>query len=235
MIRIPDEFLSKTDELYNFTINHKKKLINSSKNSSWYKPYIHPSLNNFFNSTDLNNPRISVGFYNDKKDVGAGRMDAINNILTINLDGFQEDKDIFNSLIQHELTHAMDPLVRHNKLFEAYYIKKGSEPDINLNKYYKSQYEYNAFLTPLVIKLKNNNIDAKFIIDFFNSIKNTDDTIENYYHNTSNQIRIYLSFGNKDVNTGYWNFLTEYFNIIKLWSERPTLYKDAMKKIFKNV
>lgn len=233
IIQIPNEILSKIDGLYEYIRKNNQRLMTSA-GSSYNSPYLDPNLKNFFMFSDLNNAplNISVGIYNDEKDAGAGRMDTANDVLLINLPFFITNKADFKSMIEHELVHAKDPLVRTNNLWGAYYAKSGAEPDLNMSKYLKSQHEYNAFLTTLITTLKSGNIDAKWIINYFNYVKNYNGTVSDLYYDTPDDTKKYLSFNNSDDNAGYWSFLANYFDAIKSWGTKPTLYNDMAKKIY---
>ena len=194
--------------------------------------------------------------YNDPEDVGAGRMDTINDILLINLYYFNpEDLEDFEDLIEHELVHAMDPKVRDQKLFGTMYVKKGAEPsgtkfnisksggkseyDRNLEKYLKSPWEFDAFTAPLINTLKFNldkfsqdDTYKKLLIQLLSDIKTQ--SIDQIVNNTKYE-KLPWFFSKKEWDPKNWETIFKVYvrelTKMKAWATKPTLYQRFTKRL----
>jgi mutator protein MutT len=233
-IRIPQEMLRKANHLYNYLFKNKDFFEKQSNNRPFSNPYIPSTLKDFFSLNDLkNNPiSVSVGLYGDENDGGIGRMDTKSDTLLINYTAFSEDKEEFLDTIEHELVHAMDPLVRDKKIYNTYFRKKDNEYDTNPDNFHKSQHEYNAYLTTLITRLKKGKISPKFAVQFLNYMKNFNGSDEDLFSETPEEVKNYLSFGDKNPNYGYFSFIVDYLDVLKSWGTKETLFNDAMKKIY---
>jgi hypothetical protein len=209
---------------------------------------------NYFKIKDENGEPnyISVGIYNDDKDVGAARMDVNNNNLLINVhswDGMSLEN--FEDIITHELVHSMDKLLKNSEVFNDYYSKKGAEPtgnkfnlskvknskseySKNYEKYRKSQHEYNAELTPLINKIKkivkNDEYKIKLMFWLIENAKNYNNETD-LYHDTKD----YFTDGSGRMfnsQDDYWKFIYNMFAVIKPWTTKPTLYKKFINDLY---
>lgn len=253
IIKVPEDVISKAYDLYKSLHDDWEVMFNKTEGRSYDNPYIDSKLKGYFKLKDLkgNDLTVDVGFYNDENDAGAGRMDTRNDVLLINLP-FIENYNNFKNIIEHELIHAMDPLVRDVKIFNKYYLKKGAEPSgsrfnlskrvgsksefqANLDKYFKSQHEFNAFLGPIVTELKKTNVTGDAIVKIFNEIKNSSN-IEDVYHKTPDEIRAMFSSSKDEdeINQAYWAFLNyvNLYNLVKAVGSKPTLYKKLINKVY---
>lgn len=252
-IEIPQSEINKAGILLDLI---KSNLDKYRKNTiPYYSPMV--DFKNYFKiiGRDGKPNYVSIGIYNDSNDVGAARMDVSNNTLLINVTEWGEENDIpvdyFEDIITHELVHSMDPLLKNDERFMNYYNKKGAEPvgsqinlsklpnskseyDRNYNKYAKSQHEYNAELTPLINKLKRivrgDKTKMKWLFWMISNIKKFNDVedlylrTEQYFENGDNPL-----FKTTD---DYWYYLSDMFNVIKPWTDRPTLYKKLLNDLY---
>ena len=253
IIKVPEEVMTKADNLYRALYNDWDLMLKKTDGTTYDNPYMDSRLRGYFKLKDLkgNDLIVDVGLYNDVNDAGAGRMNTVDDILLINLP-FITNQSEFENLIEHELIHAMDPLVRDEKVFGKYYLKKGAEPsgsrinlskkvgsksefDSNMDKYFKSQHEFNAFLGPIVTELKKTGVDGNAIVKIFNEIKKSSN-IEDVYHKTPNDIRVMFtkSKDNDEINQAYWDFLNYEFlyDFVKAVATKPTLYKKLINKVY---
>jgi len=203
IVKVPQEVLSKSKDAYDYIFKNLETLKTKSEGKNWDNPYIDSKFKDYFQLKDLKGQdlKVTIGFYNNPKDAGAGRMDTREDILLINLP-FLTDVEDFETLIEHELVHAMDPKVRDVHVYDK--IKsKGAEPvgsrlplsktdstdksefERNYEKYTKSPWEFDAFTAPLVntvkvnfAKIKSNPEKAKqykiLIINLLSDLKTTD-------------------------------------------------------------
>jgi hypothetical protein len=183
IVKVPQTVLAKSKEAFNYIKNNLERFKDQAP-KSYRNPDIDAKFRDYFKFKDLKNQdlSISIGFYNDPKDVGAGRMDNNTGVLLVNLAYFDpEDLEYFKELIEHELVHAMDPKIKDMGIYAAKIdpetgrerggiAKKGAEPSgsrlnlsksggkseytKNLEKYLKSPWEFDAFTAPLVNTIK---------------------------------------------------------------------------------
>ena len=258
IVRVPQEILSKAKDAFNYTKQYLDSLKTKSP-KSYRQSYIDPKFKDYFKFKDLKNEDliVSIGFYNDSEDAGAGRMDTVNDVLLINLAYFNpEDLESFEDLIEHELVHAMDPKVRDQKLFGAMYVKKGAEPsgnkfvlskttgarseyEKNMDKYLKSPWEFDAFTAPLINTLKFNlnkfpqdNTYRNLLIQLLSDIKTK--SIDQIVNDTKyEKLPWFFSkkeWDSKNFNTIYNTYVYE-LNKIKTWATKPTLYQRFTKRL----
>ena len=249
-IKIPQSEIDKAGVLLDLINSNIEKYKNNK--TTLYDASI--DFKNYFKIIDENGEPnyVSVGIYNDDKDVGAARMDVNNNNLLINVhswDGMNLEN--FEDIITHELVHSMDKLLKNNDLFSAYYSKKGAEPtgnkfnlskvpnskseySKNYEKYRKSQHEYNAELTPLINKIKkivkNDEYKTKLAFWIIENIRYYKDS-ESLYYATQEHFR---DGGNRMFNSqdDYWKFVYNIFNVVKPWTTKPTLYKKFINDLY---
>jgi hypothetical protein len=264
IVKVPQEILSKGKEAFNYI---KSNLENLKKKSpkDYEKPYIDSKFKDYFKFKDLKNQDliISIGFYNDSEDAGAGRMDTINDILLINLAYFNpENLEFFEEIIEHELVHAMDPKVKDQKLFGVMYAKKGAEPsgsrfgrsldksnpggaiksefDKNYEKYLKSPWEFDAFTAPLINKLSANIKKSPgyrdILLKLLSGIKTQD---INSLIDKDEYEKMPWFFSKKEwTPENFSSIYQEYLQVlnkIKVWSTKPTLYKRFLSKLGKEL
>jgi len=253
IIKVPDKVLAKADDLYRALYDDWDLMLEKTEGRSHDNPYMDSRLRGYFKLKDLKGDdlTVDVGLYNDENDAGAGRMDTIDDILLVNLPFITNDSD-FKNLIEHELIHAMDPLVRDEKVFGKYYLKKGAEPSgsqfnlskrvgsksefgRNMDKYFKSQHEFNAFLGPIVTELKKMDVTGNAIVNIFNEIKKSSD-LEDVYHETPDNIRAMFTKSKEkdDIDQAYWDFLNYdvLYDFVKAVASKPTLYKKLINKVY---
>ena len=260
IVKVSQAVLAKSKEAFNYIKNNLERFkIKSPK--SYDNPYIDPKFKDYFKFKDLKNEDliVSIGFYNDPKDVGAGRMDTSNNILLLNLTYFNpENFPEFLEILEHELVHAMDPKVRDQRLFGVMYAKKGAEPggsrlnisksggksefETNLDKYYKSPWEFDAFTAPLINNIKfnlqkiqdpNSKQEYKKLINNLLSDIKTKSIDQIFNDPKYEKLPWFFSKQKWDVKNS--NIVVNTFNNelskIKSWSSEPKLYQRFTKRL----
>jgi len=260
IVKVSQAVLAKSKEAFNYIKNNLERFkIKSPK--SYDNPYIDPKFKDYFKFKDLKNEDliVSIGFYNDPKDVGAGRMDTSNNILLLNLTYFNpENFPEFLEILEHELVHAMDPKVRDQRLFGVMYAKKGAEPggsrlnisksggksefETNLDKYYKSPWEFDAFTAPLINNIKfnlqkiqdpNSKQEYKKLINNLLSDIKTKSIDQIFNDPKYEKLPWFFSKQKWDVKNS--NIVVNTFNNeldkIKRWSSEPKLYQRFTKRL----
>jgi hypothetical protein len=245
IIKVPQEVLSKSKEAFDYINSNLNNLKSKSKGKNYKNPYIDSKFKNFFKLKDLKNQdlNVTIGFYNDPEDLGAGRMDTEKDILLINLPFFVgEDYDDFEDTVEHELVHAMDPKVRDIQLFGKLYSKKGVEPinDKTMEKYLKSPWEFDAFTAPLINKIVNNIKKSPsykdVLIKLLSDIKSKDiDTILS----SPEYDQMPYFFTKKEWKVENWDYILNEFKNelykIKAWASKPTLYKRFTSRLGKEL
>lgn len=261
IVKVPKEILDRAWDAFNYIKKNIEELKQASSGSYTY-PHIPPKFKNYFKFKDLKNQdlNISIGFYDDPKDVGAGRMDTYDDVLLVNLAYFDSDDfEGFEEIIEHELVHAMDPKVRDHKLFGTLYAKKGAEPEgskfnlsksggksdyeKSLEKYYKSPWEFDAFTAPLINTIKfnldrveNSNTYKKLIFQLLSDIKNK--SIDQILNDEKYNILPWF-FSKKDMDPKNGSIVATIYknelNKIKAWSTKPTLYQRFIKRIAQEI
>lgn len=242
VIQVPEEILSKLEGIYDYIEKNKEKL-NNSVPKEWSNPFIPSEYNKYLKFNDLSGKpiEVSVGLYNDPNDAGAGRMDTRKDIMLVNLAYFG-DKEDFLDLGEHELVHAMDPKVRDAKLYGKMYAQKGASPDKNADKYLKSPWEFDAFTTPLVNKLKSNldkNKESKAknlqnLLQMFSELRTK--SIQDVSNDEKYTPLAYF-FSKRDWNdekqwTSIFKDFLEELHKIKTWITKPTLYKKFLQRLY---
>jgi hypothetical protein len=261
IVRVPQEILNKSKEIFNYIKSHLEDLKTKSP-KDYNQPYIDSKFKDYFKFKDLKNQDlvISIGFYNDPKDAGAGRMDNTDGILLINLSLFDPNNlEDFEELIEHELVHAMDPKIKDMSIYKGI-AHKGTEPagsnfarslnksalgniksefEKNYEKYLKSPWEFDAFSAPLINTLKfninkfpNNPIYRNLLIQLLSDIKTK--SIEQIVNDDKYE-KLPWFFSKKEWNTKNWNdvfkaYQSELYKM-KTWSTKPTLYQRFTKKL----
>lgn len=257
IIKVPEEVLDLAEKQYDYIVSNIDFFKSKSSNNI-NTPYIPSKLNKIFKLKDLKNNdiEISIGFYNDPEDVGAGRMNTDKGILLINLASFPEKEEYMN-IIEHELVHAMDHKVRNKELYSREYAKKGAEPvgsrfqlsksnptaptefTKNFTKYVKSPWEFDAFSTPLIKKLKKSYDkvpDKKEFKDsmgkLFSAIKTQ--SPKDIAEDDSELIDTAWYFSPDKWDSAKWEEVKHIFKYelskIKYWSSKPTLYKKFLQR-----
>ena len=253
IIKVPDEVVAKADDLYRALYDDWDLMVKKTGGTTHDNPYMDSRLRGYFKLKDLkgNDLIVDVGLYNDDSDAGAGRMNTRDDILLVNLPFIRSHSD-FKNLIEHELIHAMDPLVRDEKVFGKYYLKKGAEPSgsqfnlskrvgsksefgRNMDKYFKSQHEFYAFLGPVVTELKKTDVDGNAIVKIFNEIKKSSN-LEDVYRGTPDNIRAMFTKSKEEdeIDQAYWDFLNYdvLYDFVKAVGSKPTLYKKLINKVY---
>jgi hypothetical protein len=262
IVKVPQEILSKSKDAFNYIKQHLEDLKTKSPKDH-NNPYIDPKFKDYFKFKDLKNQdlTISIGFYNNSKDAGAGRMDTVNDILLVNL-AFFDPKDLegFEDIIEHELVHAMDPKVRDQKLFGVMYAKKGAEPGgskfsrsidkstpgnikseytTSFEKYLKSPWEFDAFTAPLINTVKfnldkfpNDNTYRNLLIQLLSDIKTK--SIEQIINDDKYE-KLPWFFSKKEWDSKNWDAINNIYQFelskMKAWSTKPTLYQRFTKRL----
>ena len=260
IVKVPQAVLAKSKEAFNY-INQNLERFKTKSSKEWDNPYIDPKFKDYFKFKDLKNQDliISIGFYNDSNDVGAGRMDTTNDILLINLAYFNfENFPEFLGILEHELIHAMDPKVRDQRLFGVMYAKKGAEPDgsklnlsksggksefeTNLDKYYKSPWEFDAFTAPLINnikfslqKIQDPNSKQEYIKLINNLLSDIKTKSIDQILNDAKYEKLPWFFSkhkwdakNSDIVVNTYNFELDK---MKRWSSEPKLYQRFTKRL----
>ena len=256
IVKVPQEMLSKSKDIFNYTKQHLENLKTKSP-KSFNSPYIDPKFKDYFKFKDLKNQdlTISIGFYNDPEDAGAGRMNNADDILLINLAFFNSDDfEDFEDLIEHELVHAMDPKVRDMHVYQGI-AKKRAEPvgskfvlsksggksefETNLEKYLKSPWEFDAFTAPLINKIKfnldkfpNDPTYKNLLIQLLSDIKTK--SVEQI-SNDAKYEQIPWFFSKKEWDAKNWASISNTYmselEKMKAWSTKPTLYQRFTKRL----
>jgi hypothetical protein len=252
-IEPPKREIDKSGVLLDLIISN---IDNYKKNETkYYNALI--DFKNYFKILDENGKPnyVSVGIYNDSDDRGAARMDTVNNNLLINVSKWDDENGMdltyFEDLITHELVHSMDKLVQDKNLYDAYFEKKGSEItgstfnlskvpnskseyEKNYEKYRNSQHEYNAELTPLITQIKkivkNDEYKTKLIFWVIEHVKNYSKASDLFYETKEH----FGDGSNRMFNSeeSYWRFIYNLFNVVKPWTNRPTLYKKFINDLY---
>jgi len=258
IVRVPQEILNKSKKAFNY-IKSRLEDLKTKSPKDYNQPYIDSKFKDYFKFKDLKNQDlvISIGFYNDPKDVGTGRIDTINDILLINLAYFKPNNLAdFEDLIEHELVHAMDPKIRDQRLFGIMYAKKGVDPDgskLNLSKsggkseynknyekFLKTPWEFDAFTAPLINKLATNIKKSPeyrdILLKLLSDIKTQD---INSLIDKDEYKQMPWFFSKKEWTSKNWlsieqEYLTELYKI-KTWSTKPTLYKRFLSRLGKEL
>jgi hypothetical protein len=257
IVKVPDEILSKLGGVYDYIKDNLENLKDKASKSS-DNPFTPSNFNKFFKLKDLSGKdlEVSIGFYNDEKDFGAGRMDTVKDIMLVNLAHFG-NKEFFLELGEHELVHAMDPKVRDQKLFGREFLKKGvdvykgskfnlskSNPNQNseyqnsVDKFAKAPWEFDAYTAPLLNKLKRNkeklNNDPKFRKQLSNLFSQIKEKPVKEILQDQDLLDLAWYFSDKEWKSENWQeILSDYkneLNKIKAWSTRPTLYKKFLQR-----
>jgi uncharacterized protein YdhG (YjbR/CyaY superfamily) len=261
IVKVPQEVLSKSKEIYNYISKNLEKLKSESNGLDYNHPYIDPKFKNYLKLKDLKNQDllITIGFYNDPKDAGAARMDTQADVFLINL-AYPIEYEDFKETIEHELVHAVDPKLRNNNVYQRI-AKKGAEPSgnkfarsidksnlgaiksefiKNYEKYIKSPWEFDAFTASLVNKVATN---IKKHPNYRNLLNNLLSDIK------SKDIKSILAdkkyeqmpwfFSNAEwISENYPKIEQEYESELmkmKMWSTKPTLYKRFVKRLGVNL
>jgi hypothetical protein len=250
IVKVPQAALAKSKEAFNY-IKSNLERFKAQSPKDYDQPYIDSKFKDYFKLKDLKNEDllVSIGFYNDPENVGAGAMDTINDNLLINLAYFNpEDFPFFIDLIEHELVHAMDPKVRDKKIFNAINIKKGnfnastSKSEFESDKYYKLSYEFDSFTSTLVNTIKFNlqklpdpnqkSEYIKLIKDLLSDIKTK--SIEQIMSD-SKYTQLAWFFSKQKWDAGNWDAVWKAYsndlNKIKAWVSKPTLYQRFTKRL----
>ncbi len=240
IVKVPQKVLSKIKDVYDYISKNLENLKSKSEGKNWDNPYIDSKFKDYFQLKDLKGQdlKVTIGFYNNSKDAGAGRMDTTKDILLINLPFFT-DVEEFEDLIEHELVHAMDPKVRDVKIFGKMYAKKGAEPG-EFEKYAKSPWEFDAFTAPLVNKLV---LNLKKVPNFKNTLIQLLSDIRsrsiNDIVNDEKYGQLSYLFSKKEwTEENYPKIFEEYmFELqkMKTWATKPTLYKRFTSRLGKEL
>ena len=263
IVKVPQEILNKSKEAFNYIKSNLEDLRKKSP-KNYDQPYIDSKFKDYFKFRDLKNQDliVSIGFYNDPEDVGAGRMDTYRDILLINLAYFNiDDLEEFEDTIEHELVHAIDPKVRDKKLFGVLYARKGAEPsgskfnrsldksnpgtvksefEKNYEKYLKSPWEFDSFTAPLVNKLSTNIKRSPeyrdVLLKLLSDVKTQD---INSLIDKDEYEKMPWFFSKKEwTSENYPSIKQEYLSElykIKTWSTKPTLYKRFLSRLGKEL
>ena len=259
-IKIPDSELKKVDVLFEFIIKNFSRLGSqvTQKNSSENNPIVFNTFKNYFKliGYDKKPVNINVGFYYEPMNNVAGRMDSVTNTLLIPVSNTPpKSLNDFKETIEHELIHSIDPKTSNQDLFHREFRKKGAAPnpedesfEKDLNKYLKSPWEFDAFTTPLINRIKKN-------LNKFKSKKAYLDLLNKYLYDLktkdpqdivseSNYNWIPFIFTNEDwdvdnIDDVDMDEVMEDYNIesskLKAWSTKPTLYKRFTQRLYKNI
>lgn len=260
IVKVPQAVLAKSKEAFNY-IKQNLERFKTQAPKDYNRPNIYPKFKDYYKFKDLKNEDliVSIGFYNDPKDVGAGRMDTSNDILLLNLAYFNpENFPDFLEILEHELVHAMDPKVRDQRLFGIMYAKKGAEPggsrlnlsksggksefETNLDKYYRSPWEFDAFTAPLINSVKFNlqkiqdpnskQEYKKLINNLLSDIKTK--SIEQIINDAKyKKLPWFFSKYKWDVKNSdiVVNTFNNELDKIKRWSSEPKLYQRFTKRL----
>ena len=253
-IEIPKSELNKAGVLLDLIKTNIKKY--QKNNLPLTDAYV--DFKNFFKflNEDGEYDYVSVGIYNDDSDVGDARMDIVNNVLLINVKNWKNLDNItleyFENIITHELVHSRDKLLKKTDTYNRYYDKKGAEPaglkfnisknnpnapseyKKNYEKYRKSQYEYNADLTPLINNVRKivgrNDFKRKVVFWVISNI-NDFSNVEDLYSATKEYFDVEYKNMFK-TEEDYWYFLSNLYDVIKPWTTKPTLYKKFINDLY---
>ena len=271
IVKVPQTILATSKEAFNYIKQNLERFKNQAP-KDYFNPDIDPKFKDYFKLKDLKNQdlSISIGFYNDPKDAGAGRMDTSNDILLLNLAFFDpEDLPYFIELIEHELVHAMDPKIKDMGIYapkidpitgkeRGGIAKKGAEVggsklrvsktggkteyERNLEKYFKSPWEFDAFTAPLVNTIKfnlqkirdsNQKQDYKSLINNLLSDIKTKSVEQIFSDPKYETLPWFFSKQKWDAKNGEAAkkaFYSELYKM-KVWANKPTLYQRFTKRL----
>lgn len=240
IVKVPQEVLSKSKELYDYITKIKDKVVKKGT-VDYNNPYIDSKLKNYFQLKDLRGAdlNVTVGLYNDVNDAGAARMDTVRDVFNVNL-AFLDDYsyEYFEEVVEHELVHAMDPKARDIKIVSRL-AHKDAEPD-QFEKYVKSPAEFDAFTAPLVNKIKtsvNKTGDQKqtyrnLLLRMFSDLKTQDaDEILQKDEYAPLAWLFTKAEWTEDNWSQAWISYRSDLDKIKAWTTKPTLYKQFLKRL----
>ena len=242
IVQVPEEILSKLEDVYNYANKHKDRLTQGAP-EDYNDPFIPSKYNKYLKFQDLKGEpiEVSIGFYSNPEDAGAGRMDTVTDTMLVNM-AFFGDKENFLDLGEHELVHAMDPKVRDVKVFGKMYPKKGAEPDKDVEKYMRSPWEFDAFTAPLINKLKFTLSKYKEgkteylqkLLQMFSELRTK--SVEDV-SNDEKYMPLAYFFSKRDWNDdAQWDNIFNDFanglNKVKHWIGEPTLYKKFLQRLY---
>ena len=243
VVHVPEAILHKLEDVYNYVEKYEEKLKQTAP-EDYNDPFIPSKYNKYLKFKDLKGEpiEVSIGFYNNPDDAGAGRMDTYNDVMLVNLAYFEKDKDAFLELGEHELVHAMDPKVRDKELYGKMYPKKGAEPDEDIEKYMRSPWEFDAFTAPLVNKLKftlgkykeGKTKYLQEILQMFSELrtKSVEDVSNDEKYKS---LAYFFSKRNWDDDAQWNNIFRDFTNElekVKHWIGEPTLYKKFLQRLY---
>jgi hypothetical protein len=260
IVKVPQAVLAKSKEAFNYIKQYLEHFKTQAPKDT-INPDIYPKFKNYFKLKNLKNQdiNVSIGFYNNDKDAGAGRMDTVNNVLLINLAYLDpEDFPGFLEIIEHELVHAIDPKVRDQKLLSKMYATKGAEPagskinlsksggksefQNNIEKYYKSPWEFDAFTSTLVNNIKFNfqkvqdTNSKKAYRDLLNNLLSDIKTksIEQIIDDEKYE-KLPWFFSKQKWEAKNWNIIIRNYknelDKMKTWASEPKLYQRFTKRL----
>jgi hypothetical protein len=260
-IKIPEEVLQRSDELFDFITSNMDDIVSQIYHDEldvmgmpitvkdMLDPLVLPELMEFFQFKSKYGADVSVdvGLYGG--DSADARMDSRNNLLMINMDLWDtktgKSKESLRRVINHELTHAVDPFIKHPS-YRGYQDKYGADfsgraegpinPKTGLSaryeKYAKSQTEYAAHTSTLVEDLRNIVGDdrqktsaAIKIISQISALPLKDQT------QTSKPVRLIFQEYQGVISAEEYSDIFELSKKpeVRSWSTRPTLFKKFLK------
>ena len=255
IVKVPQEALSKSGEIYDYVSKNLENLKSKSKERKDDNPYMDSKFKDYFKLKDLKGQdiKVSVGFYDDPKSGGAA-LDPQKDFLLFNL-AFDIDKEFIEDTIEHELVHAMDPKLKDIQIYQSVAKKGGqyggsklnvsksggkSEFEKNYERYLKSPWEFDAFTTPLVNKLvfniKKSPNYKNILINLLSDIKtkSIDDVLKDKKYE-----KIPYFFSKKEWTSENYPSIEQEFKFelekIKIWSTKPTLYKRFISRLGKEL
>lgn len=249
IVKVPQEALAKTKEIYSHLHKNLGKLQQKAK-GGWDKAYKDPKLKDIIKLKDLrgNDVVVSVGVYNDPDDAGDARMDTNTDTLLVNLAKFP-NYETFEDTVEHELVHAMDPKVRDTRVYygdekgKGGIEKKGTEPggdDASYTKYIKSPWEFDAFTAPLINKISGNLHkmgDQKpqyrqLLINLLSDLRTKDhqELAASDKYAPLAWLFTKKEWSQENWDTAWSDYTTE-LDKISRWVTKPTLYKRFLKRL----
>lgn len=238
IIKVPQKIIDDARVAYYYITKNEKKLA-KKLNTTTSNAYVDKSFKDYFTVTDMKTGEdrgVSLGLYNDPEDGSGGGVEVIDNALAVvvNMANIQDLRS-FTDTVKHEIIHMMDPKLTDPQVYTGL-EPRDADPTINYPKYVKTPREFDAFSSVLISKIKENldeksdNIqqDSKAIIQLFSDLASQE--LRTVALNPKYRPLIKYFSDKTDSNNSLGEFVNE-LGMAKTWADKPTLYKQFLKRL----